>query len=561
MTTTSLIPDETLKALLADTGLLSADELSTAEKRAAEKHEPLEHSVLWYGFLSDEELARLVADTLRFPFVPLGDVTIPDETMALLPEVVARKQLAVVFREDDREIHVAAADPRNRELFDFLERKTGKSAKIFLATERDIRHKLATYAEDVSGTLEKLLAGLSGAAPAESDSRIIVLMDELIRSAHENRASDIHIEPEEGRSVVRFRVDGFLQDVIGLPEDVHIQAISRIKVLARLRMDEHATPQDGKIQVSGDDGSFDIRVSIVPVTGGEKAVLRLLSERSRQFSLDTLGLSEDDLAKIRSAYAKPYGCILSTGPTGCGKTTTLYAILKLLNRREVNVMTIEDPVEYDMEGVNQIQVNPKTGLTFASGLRSILRQDPNVILVGEIRDGETAEIAVQLAMTGHLVLSTLHTNDAATAVPRLLDMGIEPFLVASTVNVIVAQRLIRQVHEACRVSEEIPYEKLAGFFDPDTLLRSGVEPGETLRAYRGKGCAACNGTGFEGRVGLFEVLVVDDAIREAVLARKDAETIRALAIGSGMRTLAEDGLRRIREGATTLEEVLRATRE
>ena len=558
--TVPMITDENLAALLRETGLLTAEELSAAERRAKERNEPLSRSVLWYGFLADDELGRLMADMLGIPFVDLSSLVIPEETLLLLPEVVARKQRVVVFSGDIDSFSIAVTDPGNREIIDFLERKTGKTGKVFLAAERDIDRKLAAYGKDISLSLDVLIGALSGVS-STSDSRIIELVDAIIRAAHENQASDIHIEPEENRSIIRFRIDGFLQEIADMPKDVHVQVVSRVKVLAKLRMDEHAVPQDGKLQAESEAGAFDVRVSIVPVVGGEKAVLRLLSERSRQFSLETLGLSDGDLEKIRSAYAKPYGCVLSTGPTGCGKTTTLYAVLKLLNRREVNIMTIEDPVEYDMEGVNQIQVNQKSGLTFATGLRSILRQDPNVVLVGEIRDGETAEIAIQLAMTGHLVLSTLHTNNAATTIPRLLDMGIEPFLVASTVNVIIAQRLIRRIHEACRVSEELSRSDLGKFFDAESLERLLPDGEDSLRMYRGKGCPACHGTGFDGRVGIFEVLVIDDNVREAILARKDAATIQDIAVRGGMRTLIDDGFGKIRSGATTLDEVLRATRE
>ncbi len=290
---------------------------------------------------------------------------------------------------------------------------------------------------------------------------------------------------------------------------------------------------------------LDIRVSIVPITEGEKVVMRLLSERSRQFDLESLGLFENDLKKVQEAVKRPYGMILATGPTGCGKTTTMYVVLKQLNRRNVNIMTIEDPVEYDIEGVNQIQVNPKTNLTFADGLRSIVRQDPDIILVGEVRDEETAGIAINSAMTGHLVLSTLHTNDAATTLPRLLEMGVEPFLVASSVNVIIAQRLVRKICTKCRVSEEVK---------PDGLVAPGL-----TRVYHGKGCPVCQGTGYAGRVGIFEVLVLDDDIRQAVVERQDSDKIAALAIKKGMTTMFDDGIAKVARGLTTIEEVVRVT--
>jgi len=559
------VTDAELKALLLETELVSLEDLSLAEKRAREKGEPLAQSVLWYGFLSDEEVGRLLADLRHIPFIVLGNLVIPEDILSIIPEVVARKQRAIAFREDSEGIHVATTDPWSDQFFDFLERKSGRPVKVFLTTDRDISDAITSYTKDVAGTIGKLLSA-PGAIPGgetEGEGQIISLVDELIRHAHENRASDIHIEPSGEESVVRFRIDGLLHDIIRLPKDIHTQVVARIKVLAQLRMDEHSVPQDGKIQLPFEGGTLDVRVSLVPVTDGEKAVLRLLSERSRQFSIETLGFSSSDLEKIRSAYKKPYGCILSTGPTGCGKTTTLYAVLKLLNHREVNVMTIEDPVEYDMEGVNQIQVNAETDLTFANGLRSILRQDPNVILVGEIRDPETAEIAMQLALTGHLVLSTLHTNDAATTLPRLSEMGIEPFVIASTVNLIIAQRLVRKTHALCRMSEEVPVEKVREAVGEELFMRvfGSEEEKTSVRLYRGKGCPLCHGTGYEGRIGIFEVLTIDDAVQDVILKQGNAVALREAALASGMHSMFEDGLEKAKQGITTLEEVLRVTRE
>jgi type II secretory ATPase GspE/PulE/Tfp pilus assembly ATPase PilB-like protein len=331
--------------------------------------------------------------------------------------------------------------------------------------------------------------------------------------------------------------------------------------LSKLRTDEHRSAQDGKIRADMGDKKLDIRISIVPVIEGEKIVMRLLSERVHQVGLEDLGFASDDLVKLKKEYAKPYGMILATGPTGSGKTTTLYGILKILNRREVNISTIEDPVEYDIEGVNQIQVNPKTNLTFAAGLRSILRQDPNIIMVGEIRDEETAEIAINSAMTGHLVLSTLHTNDAPTALPRFLEMGIEPFLVASTVNIIIAQRLVRKICSQCIISESITAEDLKKKFPPALIDRYFGAEKKEIRIYHGKGCKTCSDTGYAGRVGIFEVLVVTEMIRDLIMKRANADQVRALAITEGMQTMIEDGIRKVLAGITTLEEVIRVTRE
>ncbi len=561
-----LTPAE-LKELLLDAGVVTEEELAQAEERAKSTDETLVQSLLWYNFISDEELGRLMADHLKFPFTIVSDKNIPPEILQIIPEVVADKRRLMAFALDAGGLHVAMADPNDLEMRSFLEKKSGLPLVVYFATEHDIKNSLAFYRKEVSRAFDDILnASIQEAAKnksGESDPPIIHIVDTLVAYAYQNRASDIHIEPREEDMLVRFRIDGVLHDIVKLPPKLHPQIIARIKILGRLRTDEHQVPQDGKVEMLVENNHLDVRVSIIPTTEGEKVVLRLLSERSRQFSLSNLGLLADDLEKLQSAYQKPYGMVLVTGPTGCGKTTTLYAVLKLLNRRSVNVVTIEDPVEYDMEGANQIQVNTDANLTFATGLRSILRQDPNIILVGEIRDDETASIAINLAMTGHLVLSTLHTNNAATALPRLIDMHIEPFLIASTVNIIVAQRLVRKIHRACRVSDEIDAKEILKHVGKPAFEKvfGTVQAGEKVRLYRGKGCAACHDTGYEGRVGIFEILTFNDAIRDAIVGQKDASTIEELAKASGMRTMLEEGLVKIQQGITTLDEILRATKE
>ena len=373
-------------------------------------------------------------------------------------------------------------------------------------------------------------------------------------------ASDIHIEPEKDGSIVRFRIDGIMQEVLHFTPEIDQQVIARIKFLSKLRTDEHLSAQDGKIQTRIENEDLDIRISIVPIVHGEKCVMRLLSARYRQFGLADLGMNERDLKKVMDASTKPYGMILSTGPTGSGKTTTMYAILKILNTKERNIATIEDPIEYEIAGLNQIQVNPKTNLTFAEGLRSILRQDPNIIYVGEIRDDETADIAVNSAMTGHLVLSTLHTNDAATALPRLLDMNIEPFLVASTVNLVIAQRLVRKICERCKVSQTEKMVDLEKHFDKK-LLQKYFKSSKEARIYIGKGCPVCRSTGYSGRIGIFEILLLSEKIKDLIVAKNDSQKIMQQAMMEGMTTMMDDGLFKVQQGLTTIEEVLRATRE
>ena len=387
---------------------------------------------------------------------------------------------------------------------------------------------------------------------------IISLLDCLIERAHEVRASDIHIDPLADKVRVRFRVDGVLQDVYTFPKAIHPEVISRIKILSRLRTDEHNATQDGRLrQELSDNNHIDIRVSIVPTYHGENAVLRLLADKSENFDLKSLGFSETDRKKILAAMRKPNGMILATGPTGSGKTTTLYTIVKMLNSPEVSIITIEDPIEYAVPDVEQIQVNPRTGLTFANGLRSILRQDPNIIMVGEIRDSETANIAVNTALTGHLLLSTLHTNDAATTLPRLLDMGIESYLVASTVNIIIGQRLVRKICEHCKEEVAITPAMREGLKNAELL--NLLEAGSVL--YRGRGCKKCNESGYTGRICINEVLVADDEIREAILRKASASELKKIAVKNGMTTMLEDGLQHAKKGETTLEEVLRVIHE
>ena len=391
-----------------------------------------------------------------------------------------------------------------------------------------------------------------------SDASVVNLVNLLIEHAYKARASDIHIDPHAHSIYVRIRVDGILIDSHKLPKELHSPVISRIKVLAGLRSDEHQAAQDGRFRANFKGKPIDIRISIIPTYYGENAVLRLLSDNSAsQFTLDAIGFSKSDQEKIMRAVRRPHGMILSTGPTGSGKTTTLYTLIKLLNTRDTSIMTIEDPIEYAMEGIEQIQINPRTGLTFADGLRSILRQDPNIIMVGEIRDVETANIAVNTALTGHLLLSTLHTNDAATTLPRLLDMKIEPFLVASTVNIAIAQRLVRKICPDCKEEKAfLAAERESLSATLPAYLLAGIN-----KVYTGKGCKECGMTGYRGRSVIGEVLLVDDEIREAMLRKVSASEIKQIAIKNGMTTMVEDGIRKVIASETTFAEVLRVTHE
>jgi general secretion pathway protein E len=392
----------------------------------------------------------------------------------------------------------------------------------------------------------------------EADISAVKTLDSLIESAYRLKASDIHVDPLEEGLKIRFRIDGVLQDIAILPQKINAELISRIKILCGLRTDEHQATQDGRFGIKTKAGEMiDVRVSIAPTHHGENAVLRLLSDTLQQFNLENLGFDEKETSLIGKALRKPWGMILATGPTGSGKTTTLYALIKSLNNRERSIITIEDPIEYNIDGITQIQVNSRTELTFANGLRAILRQDPNIIMVGEIRDFDTANIAVNTALTGHLFLSTLHTTDSATAIVRLLDMKIEPFLIASTVNLVIAQRLVRKVCDNCKTSYKLTEAEHDSLLEtiPAKLLE-GVD-----NFYRGKGCQDCNQTGYKGRISINEVLVTNDAIREAILKRESSSRIRQIAIGTGMTTMLEEGFQKVRKGITTIEEILRVINE
>lgn len=610
------ISDDQLYQTLEEYGLIPAEKLQLAWKRRDQDH-PFEELLIDYNVISDQNLGKVIADIYGVPFVDLTQTPFEDQTLLLIPEPMAKAQQTVAYQQTEKKVLIATTNPADIQVVDFIGKKTGKQVEVRYATRRTIKEALNRYKEDLSASFNTLIEDYARQAKEargreQVEPPITKMVDTLFEYSYLSKASDIHLEPEEEKTYVRFRMDGILQEMVSLPIDLHDQVITRIKVLAQLRTDEHQAPQDGKLQFKVEGESVDVRVSIVPITNGERVVMRLLSEQSRQFSLEDLGFSKPDMKKVRAAYAKPHGMVLVTGPTGSGKTTSLYAMVKILNTRDINIMTVEDPVEYDILGVNQIQVNKKTGLTFAQGLKSIVRQDPDVILIGEIRDEETAGIAVNSAMTGHMVLSTLHTNDAATAVPRLLDMQVEPFLIASSTNVVIAQRLVRKICLHCRVSVERSLQQIADSskttadtaeasqkpagsvesLDDDVSTSSQsaanteeksnqtpAEPGVTkktlspellhkyfgtedmVRFYEGKGCEVCHHTGYTGRIGIFEVLEVSDAIQEAIVQRKQASVIHDLALSEGMTGMIEDGLRKVSAGVTTIDEVLRVTRE
>ena len=553
--------DGELYKALDELGVVDKDKLAAAAESSRKLGKPLGEVLLDRNLIDDEHLGQVVADLISVPLIRLAEVKIADDVLAIIPEVVARKQRIIAFARDGGGLKLAMADPTDKETAGFVAKKAGEPVAVYLATQRDIGEAMNLYRKDLQKNIDQMLRESVAEAVKNKDleAPISAMLDLLIAYAYANRASDIHIEPGKKASTVRFRIDGVLHEVLDLPKNLHGQLVSKVKVSAKLRTDEKMAAQDGKMQYSLPEEELDIRVSIVPIVNGEKVVMRLLSSKARRFTLADLGMNKSDLAKVTNGFNKPYGMVLSTGPTGSGKTTTIYAILQIVNVPDVNIATIEDPVEYDVEGVNQIQVNSKTNLTFANGLRAILRQDPNVIFVGEIRDEETAGIAVNSAMTGHLVLSTLHTNDAATTLPRLMDMGTEPYLVASTVNVIVGQRLVRRICSRCRVSEEENAESMARNFGRKLVTKYWGE-GKRARVYRGKGCPVCQKSGYSGRIGLFEVLVVSEGIRELIMAKENADIVRERAVKEGMTTMVDDGLAKVQQGMTTMDEVLRVTK-
>src|SRR3989344_5018388 len=415
-----LVTNEQLKSLVVKNGLIDEKGFLRFQEDTKNTGYTLSETLVEKDIISDENLGILISDFLKYPFIVLAKPTIDPDIFNIVPEKMARKKKVIPFAKDATGVKIAMADPSDKQLIQMISKKIGLPVTIFLATDQDISNALRIYRKDLQRTFDQLIKtgiGVNSGPATVNEVPMLKIVDLLINYAYQDKASDVHIEPEEKDSLIRFRIDGILHDVLFLPKNLHDQIITRIKILSRLRTDEHLSLQDGKMRINVEEEEIDVRVSILPIADGEKAVLRLLAARYRQFSLIDLGMNEEALKKVTSAYNKSYGMVLSTGPTGCGKTTTIYAILTILNTREKNITTIEDPVEYRIMGVNQIQANPKTNLTFANGLRSILRQDPNVVFVGEIRDDETAGIAVNAALTGHLVLSTLHTNDAATSLP------------------------------------------------------------------------------------------------------------------------------------------------
>ncbi len=557
-----LISTKKLKELLINQNHISEEDFNRSEQTSIETGMELDKLLVEQGFIKDEVLGKLMAEELNYDFIDLKNAHfayITPRLLSYIPEVVAFAQKTIAFEETEQEIHLATADPSNYVFFKLLEKRTGKRVKVFLASSFDIEQALKRYKGDLRQEAISLLKETEK-DPTKKETNIVKLVNLFLEYAYSNLASDIHLEPLSGFMVVRFRIDGILHKVAEYPKDLHNRIVTRVKIMAKLRTDERAAPQDGNFNFQSAGSTIDVRVSIMPTTEGEKIVMRLLMPRTKRFFLNELGFSEKDLKRIKSMIDKPYGTILAVGPTGSGKTTTLYAILQSLNKPEVNIMTIEDPVEYNVEGVYQTQINLAKNVTFATGLRSIVRQDPNIIMVGEMRDEETVSMGINAAMTGHLVLSSLHTNDAATTFPRLLELKAKPFLVASSIDVVVAQRLVRMICQDCIQEYYLSAEQI-GFLEQDKNLTeiikkvSGEKDLSKIKFFKGKGCKLCNNNGYIGRTGVFEVLEASEAIRSLVLKKASSTEIKNQAVKEGMTTMLEDTVAKALKGITSLDEL------
>lgn len=553
-----------LQQILLKSGSIKPEELNKWAEEAKSNKRDLGSVLVEEKLLTLEQLGGILAKYFQVPFVDLIDKDIDQEALEQIPPEVAKRRRVICFRSDPKEgLSIATDDPQANRLFvQLLAKKNGKQAQILYTTGASIDQALTHYTVNFQKYFERFLRDDDSFVIRTTvhDPPVKKLVDQLVEVAHDQNASDIHIEPREDDFLVRFRIDGMLHDIFTLPKYLLDRVVTRIKVLSRLRTDQHLAAQDGKMTMMINDDRLDLRISIIPVAEGEKVVARLLTSKARSYSLEDLGFGEKDLERITNAYKQSYGMILTTGPTGSGKTTSMYSVLKLVNTRELNITSIEDPIEYRLPGANQVQVNVKTNLTFADGLRSLLRQDPDVIFVGEIRDNETASIAVNAALTGHLVLSTLHTNNAATTLPRLFDMEVEPFLVASTVRVIIGQRLVRKICAHCQEEEQLSVADLAKRLFIDKMPANiDVKTGK-VSVFKGKGCRFCHQTGYLGRIGIYEVLSISKAIRDLVTKRADSDQIHEQAVKEGMTTMFEDGVQKVLQGMTTIEEVLRVTR-
>jgi len=558
-----------LLKILVEKNLLTQSEADHLEVISLQKNIPIDQLILEKTTVPKIEIIKAIAQIKNIPYVDLSGKPIDSQALGFVSETIARKYNILPYHFDQKlsTLYIASANPGDLSILDFLEKKTGKKVVFALTDIDEIKKAInIAYSQGLSPEVKEALKEYlpNQQIKINRDNNIVIdeapvakIVSTIIEFSIKSRASDIHIEPEENRTKVRYRIDGILQEKLSLPKSIHEALVSRIKILSEMKIDEKRIPQDGRFNFKVDGEEVDLRVSTLPTVNGEKVVMRLLKKTGGIPDLGDLGLRGTQLKEVEESILKPYGIILITGPTGSGKTTTLYSILSRLNKPSVNIMTLEDPVEYQIPGINQVQINPQAGLTFASGLRSFLRQDPNIILVGEIRDKETTQLAIQAALTGHLVFSTLHTNDSSTAIPRLIDLGAEPFLIASVLTAVVAQRITRRICPHCKTS----YQPVKQVEENIKSVLGNLYPkkfqSQPLLLYKGSGCNECNQTGYLGRIAIFEVLRVSPTINRMILQQESAKNIEEQAKKEGLITMKQDGYLKALEGITTIEEVLR----
>lgn len=582
-----IVEEQRLKAFLRDSDLVSDKQLKEAERKAKKSKKKIGDVLVQEGLVSEEALSKLEAYILGIPFVSLKDGSIDSEILRIIPEPIARKYNIIAFRKDGNKLEVAMLDPRDLQTIDFIKKKANLKILPRLTDKESIKKALKQYQESLKSEFSDLIKREAGSFKVVKQKKdeteqqalqkqaeelpIIKIVDAILRHAILQSASDIHIEPQEKEVIVRYRIDGILHDAMTLPFDVRVGIVARLKVLSELKLDEHRLPQDGRFKIESEDYRVSFRISVLPVYNGEKIVMRLLRESTKGFTLEGLGFSGDALEKVHQNLKRPTGMILVTGPTGSGKTTTLYTMMDILNEPGVNISTIEDPIEYRMPRINQTQVRPDIGLTFSNGLRSLVRQDPDILMIGEIRDAETASLAINASLTGHLVLSTLHTNSAAGAIPRLIDMKQEPFLITSTLNLIIAQRLVRRLCPNVREKYKLKAKEIKDikkYVDLGAVLAHLIENKiikntqkfEDLEFYKPKPSKECP-DGYRGRIGIYEVLTVTSSIKNLITDSASLDLIEERARSEGMITMAEDGIIKAAQGVTTVEEVLRVARE
>ena len=578
------VEPQQLKSFLLDSNLVTEEQFKKAEEKAKKTNQKIGDLLVSQGFVSQEQLIKMEAYILGIPFVDLEQKKIEEDVLKIIPEPIARSHNIIAFRKQDKDLEVAMLNPEDLRTIEFIKKTLDLRILPRLTTPASIKNALIQYQKSLEAEFGEIIKKEAGEIKTIKDSDqtsfkeqkelkkiaeelpVVKIVDTLLKHAILGRASDIHVEPAKKEVIVRYRIDGILRDAMILPKAVSSGIVARIKVLSNLKLDEHRLPQDGRFKIETKDYKYSIRVSVLPVYDGEKIVMRLLSETTKALTLEQIGLRGEALEIVQSNLRKPVGMILITGPTGSGKTTTLYSMMDILNIPGINISTIEDPIEYRMTRVNQTQVNSKIGLTFASGLRALVRQDPDIIMVGEIRDNETAGLSINAALTGHLVLSTLHTTSASGAIPRLIDMKIEPFLISSTLNVVLAQRLVRRLHsekekyflneaEIKNLKNHCHLERMIEVLKEEKLIK----PKQTLKEinfFRPKSSKECP-DGYQGRIGIYEVLAVNETIKEMIIKENDASQIQNQAQKQEMRTMIEDGFIKAAQGITSIEEVLR----